>query len=148
MPAAIVLAVGLTTAQADSGPREHPAEAALTLFVQPIVARRVVRNDDGGYDIWLHGDADFEKVRKRIRDAASVHLELPGAWRIAKATWLDADRSWWLDLDGNGELRVRVPRDAAGTLMELKDAGLRTDAPPWAPPFAPLPLNLVHGPIR
>jgi hypothetical protein len=145
---ALALCLAVATAGADQGPREHPAEAAVGLFIEPLLARTVVRNDDGGYDVWLRGGAPFEKVRERLATGARVRLELPGGWRLAKATCLDPDRSYWLDLEGAGELRIRATRDGDGTLFELKDAGLQRDAPPWVPPYAPLPLNLVHGPIR
>lgn len=145
----IALALIAGVAHADGeGPRRHPAEEGLGLFIAPIALRQVVRNDDGGYDIWMHGEAEWALVRGRFEQATKVGFEMPGGWRIAKALWLDADRSYWLDLTGPGELRVRATRDGSGTLLELRDAGLRADAPPWAPPFAPLPLNLVHGPIR
>lgn len=132
----------------DAGPRAHPAEAGLSLFLAPLEYRQVVRNEDGGYDIWMHGGAKWGKVRGRLEAASKVGFEMPGGWRIQKAVWLDADRSFWLDLSGPGELRVRATRDGEGALFELRDAGLKEDAPPWAPPFTPLPLNLVHGPIR
>lgn len=143
----LALICGVAVADQDQ-PRAHPAEAGLRLFLDPLVYRHVVRNDDGGYDIWLHGEAPWTKVRGRIEQATRVGFEMPGGWWIEKAVWLDADRSYWLDLDGPGELKVRASRDGKGTLFELKYAGLRQDAPPWAPPYAPLPPNLVHGPIR
>ncbi len=130
------------------GPRAHPAEEGLALFLAPLEHRQVVRNEDGGYDIWMHGGAKWAQVRGRLEAANKVAFEMPGGWRIQKAVWLDADRSFWLDLNGPGELRVRATRDGEGALFELRDAGLKEDAPPWAPPFTPLPLNLVHGPIR
>lgn len=131
----------------------HGVEQAVTVLVAPVTERRVVRNDDGGYDVWLFGGTPWPKVRERIEGAVEVKLTLPGGWRIAKATWIEADLAFWLDVasvDGAGgePIRARVTRDLASVLVELRDCGVARDAGRWAPPFAPMPVNLLHGPIR
>ena len=131
----------------------HAVEQAATTLVAPVTERKVVRNDDGGYDVWLFGGSTWDKVRERIEGAVEVKISLPGGWRIAKATWIEADRAYWLDIlsvdaPAGEPIRARVTRDLETVLIELRDCGVARDAGRWAPPFAPMPVNLLHGPIR
>ncbi len=126
----------------------HPVETAVTPMVGPIRGRQVLRNDDGGYDVVLRGATAFAKVNERVEGVVEVGLELPGGWKIAKATWVEGERAWWLDLEGHDQVRARLTRDLDGVQVELRDCGRAKDAPTWAPPYAPLPVSLPHGPLR
>jgi hypothetical protein len=137
----------------DAGIHIHAVEQAVTILVAPVTERRVVRNDEGGYDVWLFGGSSWPKVRERIEGAVEVKLTLPGGWRIAKATWFEADLAYWLELVNvenadHEPIRARVTRDLESVLVEVRDCGVAKDAGRWAPPFAPMPVNLLHGPIR
>lgn len=150
---ALLFAAGVSPlADADPGStRVHPVEEAVATLIAPVTSRVVVRNDEGGYDVWLRGDTAWDKARERIAGAHDVKLALSGGWRIAKATWIDADKAYWLDMTTAADaepLRVRVTRDLQTVLVELRDCGVAKDAGRWAPPYAPMPVNLLHGPIR
>jgi len=66
-----------------------------------------------------------------------------------RATWLDPDQTWWVDVEGGGRtLRMAVSRHRKGTRFVLRGLGQKRDVAPWAPPYRPLPINLPHGPLR
>ena len=141
--------VGLALAGDHAPPHIDPAETALGLFAQPIRSRRVVRSDSNDLDVWLVSDASFETTGARLRRAAAVSLALPGGFKVVRATWLDPDQTWWVDAEGGDRaFRMTASRHRKGTLFVLRGLGHKADAPPWAPPYRPLPINLPHGPLR
>ncbi len=143
------LSVGLALAGDLPPPNIHPAEAAFTLFAKPVVRRTVVRGDRQALDVWLVSKQPFAKTGERLQQAAAVQLTLPHGYKVVRATWLDADQTWWVDLvGGTHEVRARVSRHRDGSLLVLGGLGHKRDAKPWAPPYKPLPINLPHGPIR
>lgn len=144
--AAVVGGLCAAVATADSGrPHRHPVEEALAPVLGSVTARLVVRNGDGGYDVWLRGTAPLAKVGERLQGAAAVKLELPSGWRVARAEWMAEEQAWWVQLAGPGEVDARVTRDVAGTQVELRDCGVAAAAEPWAPAFAPMPVVAPHG---
>ena len=124
-------------------------EVALTALTDPVARRVVVRNEQNQYDVWLISKLDFEKVSEVFRQAISAKRTLSGGLRIERWTWIDADRSYVLDVVGGVKpYRVRLTRHLAGAMLELEGAGAARDAPRWAPPYRPRPILLPHGQNR
>ncbi|MCO4760417.1 MAG: hypothetical protein KC502_02860 [Myxococcales bacterium] len=143
------LATGLVLAGDRPSPTISAAERAITLFAKPVSSRLVVRADSNDLDVWLISNVAFAKSGERLSAAAAARLALPGGFAVQRATWLEPDGTWWVDVMGQGKkLRVLAKRHGKGTLFVLRGLGHSSDAQPWAPPYRPLPLNLPHGPLR
>lgn len=145
MAAAATALLATPGAAAPPAPKDD-AEAAAAEWVGPLEQRHVVRNGDGGLDVWLIGAAKFDDAVEAVRRALSAKKALQGGWRVDKWTYLEPDRSYLLDLSGSDmPLRMRLTRHLTGSLIELQQAGVAAEAPRWTPPFRPLPVLLLHG---
>lgn len=134
--------------QQPTGPAMHPAEFAMRAFMAPIEESAVVRDGPASNDVWLFSGASFEAAAERARKAISTRQELPGGVRVAAWTYMEPTRSYWLELEGGTDVRVQMSRHLDGTLFILRGAGRADQAPRWAPPYRPLPIDLPHGPVR
>jgi hypothetical protein len=155
--AAVVSTGAPAIAQEDAAPAdkaEAPAtrgelEVAMSELAGPLVRRAVVRNEQNLYDVWLISKLDFEKTSEVFRQAISAKRPLSGGLRIERWTWIDADRSYVLDVAGGAKpYRVRLTRHLGGAMLELESVGAAKDAPRWAPPYRPRPVLLPHGQNR
>ncbi len=124
------------------------AEAAVQTEAMPIGQRLTLRNEAGRYDVWLVSGLDFEKLSEKLRKAVSARRDLGDGWRLEQWTYLESDRSYVGSLVGQGEYKLRLSRHLAGSLVELENAGNQADALPWAPPYRPRPVLLMHGSVR
>jgi len=122
--------------------------AALTPLVEPIKSRRVVRHGLIRADVWLISELGFDDTATRVQKAISTQMELSGGFKLARWTYIDADRSYRLDVTGPRAVRVRLTKHLQGTLWELESQGDVREAGKWAPPFRPRPIPLFHGPLR
>lgn len=123
-------------------------ESAAAVLVTPLQQRHVVRNSDGGYDVWLLGGLEFEKTIEVARKAISAKRILFGSLRLERWTPIEADKTVLVDLTGGARpWRLRLSRHLTGSMVEIEDAGDPEQAPRWTPPFRPQPIFLLHGPV-
>lgn len=140
-PTAAAATAGAATARTDIG-------VALTPLIEPIKARRVVRRGLVQADVWLISELGFDETATRVQKAISTQMALSGGFVLARWTYIDADRSYRLDVTGPRAVRVRLTRHLEGTLWELEAQGDAREAGKWAPPFRPRAIPLFHGPLR
>ena len=112
----------------------------------PLQQRLVVRNGDGGLDVWLVGATAFEVAVETVKRAVAARKTLDGGITLQRWTYLEPDKSWLLDLQVADEaLRLRLTRHVTGSLFELQQTGTAAEAPRWTPPYRPQPVYLLHG---
>ena len=126
----------------------HPAEAAIQQLGKDITERLVVRDDGGGYDVWLRSNAPFDKILERARFVAANGVALRGGYRLGAISVAEHDASVTTPLKGPTPVTLYMSADMAGSLLILRGAGKAKGTQAWAPPYRPLPLELPHGPIR
>lgn len=148
----IANALGLfLAATAHAEPPVAPAtahEAAAAVLVAPLQMRAVIRNGDGGYDVWLQGNMEFEKTIETARKAITAKRALFGTLRLERWTPIDADKTVLVDLvGGERPWRLRLSRHLTGSMVEIEEAGDAEQAQRWTPPFRPQPVYLLHGPV-
>jgi hypothetical protein len=123
-----------------------PLEAAVATWIAPVAQRLVVRNADGGLDVWLVGAGPFDAAMQAVRKAASARTTYDGGARAHGWTYLEPDRSYLVEaVVGEDPVRLRLTRHVTGTLVELQQTGTAAEAPRWVPPFRPLPVLMLHG---
>jgi hypothetical protein len=126
-----------------------PLETALRTVSGPIEARRVVRDASGSVDVWLLASQGFDAAAELARAAVSSRRDLAAGHRLTRFTWIEPDRSYLIDLAGQGRTwRVRLTAHLQGTLWQIEGGGDVSEAPRWAPTWRPAPVLLRHGPAR
>ncbi|MSQ82954.1 MAG: hypothetical protein EXR77_08560 [Myxococcales bacterium] len=125
---------------------KNELETAVSSWVAPLQQRLVVRNGDGGLDVWLIGATAFEVAVETVKRAVAARKTLDGGITLQRWTFLEPDKSWLLDLQVADEaLRLRLTRHVTGSLFELQQTGTAAEAPRWTPPYRPQPVYLLHG---
>ncbi len=133
-------------AAADQPALKSPLEAAVATWIAPVGQRLVVRNADGGLDVWLIGANPFAEAIEAVRKAATARTAYDGGVRARGWTYLEPDKSYLVDGNvGDDPVRLRLTRHGSGTLVELQQAGTAAEAPRWVPPFRPQPVLMLHG---
>ena len=134
-------------APSPTAPRTE-VEAAAQELVAPIQRRLTVRNDSGGYDVWLLTALNFEKATEAVRVAISSKRLFSNKFKMERWTYLEPDRSYLIDVSGGSRpYRLRLTRHMTGSLIEVQDAGEAADAPLWTPTYRAQPVLLPHGAI-
>lgn len=142
---------GAVTLTASSGLADQPAlrsslESAVATWIAPVAQRLVVRNADGGLDVWLIGAGPFDAAMEAVRHAATARTTYDGGVRAHGWTYLEPDRSYLVDANvGDEPVRLRLTRHVKGTLVELQQTGTAAEAQRWVPPFRPQPVLMLHG---
>ena len=123
-----------------------PLESAVATWIAPVGQRLVVRNGDGGLDVWLIGGSPFDTAIEAIRRAVSARQPYDGGVRALGWTYLEPDRTYLVDARVAEEpVRLRLSRHMSGCLVELQQTGTAAEAPRWTPPFRPQPIALLHS---
>ncbi|MBM4346071.1 MAG: hypothetical protein FJ100_22085 [Deltaproteobacteria bacterium] len=134
------------TALADPPALRSPLESAVATWIAPVAQRLVVRNADGGLDVWLVGAGPFDAAIEAVRKAASARTAYDGGVRARGWTWLEPDKSYLVETSvGDDMVRLRLTRHGRGALVELQQTGTASEAPRWVPPYRPQPVLLLHG---
>jgi len=146
--ACVLLALPLRAAEPSPTAPRTEIEAAAQELVAPVQKRLTVRNDGGGYDVWLLTALDFEKTTEAVRVAISSKRLFSNKFRMDRWTYLEPDRSYLIDVVGASRpYRLRLTRHVTGSLLEVQDAGEAADAPRWTPTYRAQPVLLPHGAV-
>ncbi len=129
-------------------PSSHPAEQAVRQLGKTVIERQVVRADSGQFDVWMFSDAPFKLLLERARFVMTNAVQLRGEFKVEALQVSEHDRSVEARLIGPKPVKVWLSAHLSGSLLVIRGAGSAAEAPPWAPPYRPLPLELPHGPIR
>ncbi len=129
-------------------PAGHPSEPAARQLGKKVMQRFVVRTDAGGFDVWMISNAPFKRLAERAQFVAAGSVQLRGGYRLDGVQKNERDRSIRARLLGSSPVNISMVPQSDGSLLILHGAGSAAEAPPWAPPYRPLPLDLPHGPVR